>query len=214
VSYSAKLIDTYPVETWDHYWTDPQSLPSGWTVDTTGLAPYTQATYVSAGDGYAIQLVSDSDGKAMIYQVFAGLVGATTFEIRFEVECMSRESSLVNVPFTFRDGTRRYNIYFRTTGLGVESGAVNIPTTVDVGDWVTITLRRVDDYYYVWDGPNLVHCATYTSLTGDSALDGEIRLGNSSTAAKTARIRRFALKIGSVNTMPPDYSMTGTEHGR
>jgi len=208
------LIDTYPAETWDHYWTDPQSLPSGWTVDTTGGIPDAVATYEPVGDGYAIQLVSDSDGKAMIYQVFAGLVGATTFECRFEVECMSRESSPVNVPFTLRDGARRFNIYFRTTGLGMESGAVNIPTTVVVGDWVTITLRRVDDYYYVWDGPNLVHCATYGSLVTDGTLDGEIRLGNSSTAAKTARIRRFALKIGAVNTMPPNYAMAGTEHGR
>jgi hypothetical protein len=210
----------YPSETWpDEHWEDPNgAVPSGWAVDTTGNAPDTAVSYVAVGSGYAMQLDSDADGKAMISKTFTALTTATTWEMRAEIKAADLGTTAVSIPLTVRDGTKNLSLRPSSSGLRIYNGsstaAAILATSMSAGDWITYTIRREGDVVYLYDGPFLVHMALYSSFPSDTALAGQVRLGNSDTAAKTATIRRFSLYTGGVNTTPPSYTMRGTTHGR
>lgn len=206
----AYAADSWPTENWS----DPQALPSGWTVDVTGGAPDTADTYIPAGSGYAIQLVSDADGKAMISKTFAGMTtSATLWQARMEWKIANTNTAGTDVPLTIRDGTRRLIIYPSSAGLRVEAGAAGDHGLTN-GDWATITVTRIYEGIYIECGPHLVFGLTYASLTSDATSQGEIRLGNSTTAARTTTIRSFRLNIGAINSAPASHTFKGTYSGR
>ena len=205
----------YAADAWPgEYFSDPQSLPSGWTVDTTGGAPDTTASYPAVGDGYSIQLVSDSDGVATIEKTFSGLTSATTWEIRCEFKANNLTTSAQDYTLNVRDGTRRFAIHMAATGVYVHLTAAIKAHALTTGDWVTVTVRREGDYVKTWIGPDLVDIRAYTALPSDTTTPGRVLLGNTFVGARTANIRMFGLKLNSVNEAPPEYTFMGTTNGR
>lgn len=210
----------YAADAWDEHWEDPNgAVPTGWTVDTTGNSPDTAVAYVAVGSGYAIELTSDSDGKAMLSKTLTGVFSSnTTWEVRVEIKAADLGTTLAEIPFTIRDGTKQISLRPNSTSLRYSTGAATAAVTVaygiSAGDWITYTVRRLGDYVYIWDGPKLVHIMAYSGLPSDTSLTDQVRLGNSDTGANVATIRRWSHRAGSVNEAPPEYTMRGTTHGR
>jgi len=215
MSNSARLVQAYAPDTWDHYWTDPQSLPSGWTVDTTGTDPDTVATYEAVGDGYNILLTADANGYPSMSQTFAGLTSsATVWEAAIEMKVLNTGSSYRM--FRLSDGEYRYAFRaYSTTGYYQTPGSVaafQVNHALAVDDWITVTVRRQGAGILTWIGPQLVGVTPRTALytTTDA---GVVVLGHPDVLGVTSRIRRFGLKIGGYNEAP-ERKYAGTTHGR
>lgn len=207
---------SYAADDWpeDHF-EDPTSLPTGWVVDTTGT---TTPSYADVGAGKALQLVSNSAGKAMVAKTFSALTSATTWEMRVEAKAANLGTTLAELVIALRDGTKSIAFRPATTGLYYNSTSTMVAATKGVtladGDWITYTIRRVDSVVLFYIGPQLVHLMAYSALTADTLIAGVVRLGNGTVGVRTATIRRFSLRTGSVNEAPPEYTMRGTTLGR
>lgn len=209
----------YAADSWDEHWEDPNgAVPTGWDVDVTGTDPDTAVSYVAVGDGYAMQLVSDADGKAVISKAFTGLTTQTTWEIRAEIKAADVGTSNADIALTIRDGTKLIGLKPDTAGLRLQgtstSSAAMMPHAITSGDWLTYWVRRVGDVLFYGIGPDTLHMQLYTTLLISSAEPGTVRLGNQTTGAKTATVRSFSILTGAVQEAPPSYTYRGTVHGR
>lgn len=209
----------YAADAWDESWTNPNgAVPTGWDVDVTGAAPDMAVSYVAAGDGYAMQLVSDADGKAVISKAFTGLTTETTWEIRAEIKAADLSTSNADIALTLRDGAKLIGLKPDTAGLRIQgtstSSAAMNPHAITDGDWLIYWIRREGDVLFYGIGPDTLHMLLYTSLLLSSTEPGTVRLGNQSTGAKTSTVRSFSILTGAVQEAPPSYTYRGTVHGR